>query len=57
MQELGKFNLKTNVILNGLEKYMSFSINKKLGFIDSFQFIGSSLDSSVKNLTKMISII
>ena len=57
MQELGKFNLKINVIPNGLEKYMSFSINKKLGFIDSFQFIGSSLDSSVKNLTKMISII
>ena len=23
MQELGKFNLKINVILNGLEKYMS----------------------------------
>ena len=27
MQELGKFNLKINVIPNGLEKYMSFSIN------------------------------
>ena len=27
MQELGKFNLKTNVVPNGLEKYMSFSIN------------------------------
>ena len=42
MQELGKFNLKINVIPNGLEKYMSFSINKKLGFIDSFQFLSSS---------------
>ena len=36
MQELGKFNLKINVISNKLEKYMSFSINDKLSFIDSF---------------------
>ena len=52
MQELGKFNLKINVIPNGLEKYMSFSINNKLSFIDSFQFLSSSLDSLVKNLAK-----
>ena len=36
MQELGKFNLEINVIPNKLEKYMSFSINDKLSFIDSF---------------------
>ena len=36
MQELGKFNLKISVIPNKLEKYMSFSINDKLSFIDSF---------------------
>ena len=52
MQELGKFNLKINVIPNGLEKYMSFTINNKLSFIDSFQFLSSSLDSLVKNLGK-----
>ena len=52
MQELGKFSLKINVIPNGLEKYMSFSINNKLGFIGSFQFLSSSLDSLVKNLAK-----
>ena len=52
MQELGKFNLKINVIPNGLEKYVSFSINNKLSFIDSFQFLSSSLDSLVKNLGK-----
>ena len=52
MQELGKFNLKISVMLNGLEKYMSFTINNKLSFIDSFQFISSSLDSLVKNLNK-----
>ena len=34
--KLGKFNLEINVIPNGLEKYMSFSINNKLIFIDSF---------------------
>ena len=49
---LGKFNLKANVIPNGLEKYMSFSINNKLNFIDSFQFLSSSLDGLVKNLNK-----
>ena len=44
MQELDKFNLKTNIIPNGLEKYISFTINNKLSSIDSFQFLSSSLD-------------
>ena len=52
MQDLGKFNLKINVRSNGLEKCMSFSINYKLSFIDSFQFLSFSLDSLVKNLDK-----
>ena len=52
MQELGKFNLKISVVLNGLEKYMSFTINNKLSFIDSFKLLSSSLDSLVKNLSK-----
>ena len=52
MQELDKFNLKINVIANGLEKYMSFTINNNLSFINSFQFLSSSLDSLVKNLSK-----
>ena len=52
MQELGKFNLKINVIPNGLEKYMSFTINNKLSFTDSFQFISSSLHSLGENLCK-----
>ena len=50
MKVLGKFNLKLNVVPNGLEKYMSFNINNILNFIDSFQFLLSSLDSLVKNL-------
>ena len=31
---------------------MSYSINNKLIFIDSFQFLSSALDSSVKNIGK-----
>ena len=53
MQKLGKFNLKINVIIpNGLEEYTSFAINNKLCFIDSFQYLSSSLDCLVKNLNK-----
>ena len=51
MQEIGKFDLKVNVIPNGLEKYMAFTINKNLVFIDSMQFMNSSLDSLVKNFS------
>ena len=52
MQELGKFNHEINAIQNGLEKYMTFSLNNKLSFIASFQFLSSSLDSLVKSLNK-----
>ena len=41
---LYKFNLKINVIPNGLEKYLAFFLNKNLVFIDSMQFMNSSLD-------------
>ena len=34
-----------------MEKYMAFRINKNLVFIDSMQFINSSLDALVKNLS------
>ena len=54
MQELGKFNLKLNVIPNGLEKNLSFTIIDKLHFINSFQFLSSSLHSLVKVLVKII---
>ena len=49
--ELNKFNLKINVIPNGLEKYIAFSLSKSLVFIDSMQFMNSSLDKLVKNLS------
>ena len=52
MQELGTFNLKISVIPNGIEKYMSFTINNNFSFIDSFQFLSSPLDSLVKDFNK-----
>ena len=51
MQEIGKFDVKVNVIPNGLEKYIAFKINENLVFIDSIQFMNSGLDALVKNLT------
>ena len=52
MQQLGKFNLKINVIPNGLQKYMRFCINNKLSLIDNLKFLISSLDSLFKILGK-----
>ena len=50
IKEMGKSDVKVSVIPNGLEKYMAFTINRNLVFIDSMQFMNSSLDSLVKNL-------
>ena len=47
---MSKFNVKISVIRNGLEKYMAFTINGNVVFIDSMQFLKSSLDSLLKNL-------
>ena len=52
MQEVGNFNFKINFIPNGLEKYISFNIINELFFIDSFQFLSSSLDGLVRNLSE-----
>ena len=51
MPEIGNFDVKVSIILNELEKYMSFTINKNLVLIDIMQFMNSSLDSLVKNLS------
>ena len=42
MRELGKFDFKFNVMLNRLEKYISFSLDNEFVFIDSFHFLISS---------------
>ena len=49
-KELIKFKCNIDVIPNGLEKYMSFTLNKNIVFIDSMLFLNSSLDKLVKNL-------
>ena len=51
IREMGKFDVKISVIPNGLEKYMTFTVNKNLVFIDSNQFMNSGLDSLVKTLS------
>ena len=51
MQEINKFNIELNVIPNGLEKYTAFTINNNSVFIDSMQFMNSSLNKLVKNLS------
>ena len=49
--ELKKVDVKNDVIPNGLEKYMAFIQNKNFVFIDSIQFVNSSLEKLVKNLS------
>ena len=46
--EFDKFDVEIKVIPNGLEKYMAFFLNKNLVFIDSMQFMNSSLDKLAK---------
>ena len=43
--------MKTDVIPNGLEKYMPFMINKNLVFIYSTRFMNSSFEKLVKNFS------
>ena len=49
-KEISKFDVKESIIPNGLEKYKAFTINRNVVFIDSMQFMNSSLDALVKNL-------
>ena len=44
--------LNINAIPNNMEKYMAFMLGNHLTFIDSFQFMSSSLDKLVSNLPK-----
>ena len=51
MQDISKFDVKISVIPNELEEYVAFTINENLVFIDSMQFVSSSLDILLKNLS------
>ena len=57
INELGKLiskgqNISIDVIPCNAEKYMAFYINNHLSFIDSFQFMSSSLEKLVENLSE-----
>ena len=51
MNKIGKFNVKVDVIPNELETYMALKMNKSLVFIDSKQFMNTSFEKPVKNLS------
>ena len=54
MQELGSIEksniLDINCIPNNMAKYMAFMLSKHLLFLDSFQFMASSLKRLADNL-------
>ena len=47
-----KCQMNINAIPNNMEKYMAFMLGSNLTFIDSFQFMSSSLEKLVSNLPK-----
>ena len=47
MQGVAELGERIEVIANNMQKYMSFRVGKQLVFIDSMQFMSSSLDSLV----------
>ena len=49
--DLNNSVVKISVIANGFEKYMVFFGGKNLVFIDSMQFMNSSLNKRFKNLS------
>ena len=51
IKKISKSDVKVSVIPNGLEIYMTFTIDINLVFIGSIQFMNSSLDSLVKKLS------
>ena len=51
MNVINEFDVNVSVIPNGLEKCMAFTINKNLVFIDSKQFMNSSLRKLFKDLS------
>ena len=52
--ELKKSDVEIDVISNGFKKCMAFILNKNLVFIDSVQFMNSSLEKIVKTCQMMI---
>ena len=53
MQVIGKYTNSLSVIPNNYQKYMAFMVGKQLVFIDSFQFMSTSLDKLVNNTPEL----
>ena len=53
---LKNFHVKIDEMPNRLEKYMGFFFKQKLVFIDSMQFMNSSLEKVVKSLSMILKI-
>ena len=51
MNLINEFDVNVSVIPNRFKKYLAFTINKNLVFIDSKQFMNSSLEKLVKNIS------
>ena len=51
-KKVQKCQMNINAIPNNMEKYMAFMLGNHLTFLDSFQFMSSSLDKLVSNLPK-----
>ena len=49
-----KCQMNINAIPNNMEKYMAFMLGNHLTFIDSFQFLSSSLEKLVSNLPRKL---
>ena len=47
-----KKQMSINAIPNNIEKYMAFTLGNHLTFLDSFQFMSSSLDKLVSNIPR-----
>jgi len=47
-----KCQMNINAIPNNMEKYMAFMLGNHLAFLDSFQFMSSSLEKLVSNLPR-----
>ena len=47
-----KCQMNINAIPNNMEKYMAFMLGNHLTFLDSFQFMSSSLEKLVSNLPR-----
>ena len=46
--------MNINAIPNNMEKYMAFMLGNHLTFLDSFQFMSSSLEKLVSNLPRQL---